>query len=167
MRHRSPGSFCTTLAERPRKGSASLGVGRHRGWARSQQWFASCSGLGLVKRAVWLYQALGGSSSCMGPPCCPAFSSCPLDVLLLLQRIQLPGRMNADPGDEGVCISAICLGRCRHLLARLLLNGHATPISSRHAVPDDDVAPHPEMKGVICILAQTAHPALLSVQNRM
>lgn len=141
----------------------------HRGWAswaRSQQWFASCSSLGSVKRAVWLHQALGGSSSCVGPTRCPAFSSSPLDALLLLQRIHLPGRMDADPGDEGVCISAIYPGRCRYLLARLLLNGSAKPISSRHTVPDD-VAPHPEMKGVICILAQTAHPAFLSVQNRM
>jgi len=73
-----------------------LSVGLHGGWASwagSQQWFASCSALGLVKRAV--VSLSGGSSSFMGPTCWSAFSSSPLDVLLLRQRIQLPGRIEA------------------------------------------------------------------------
>lgn len=100
----------------------------------------------------------------MGPTFYPAFSSS-LDVLLL-HTIPLPGRMDADPGDEGVCVSALCLGSCRYLLPRLLLNSHTKPLSTRHALPSE-VAPHPEMKGGICILAQTAHPAFPTVQNRM
>lgn len=64
--------------------------------------------------------------------------------------------MGADPDEEGGSASAACPHRC--LLARLLLNGSAKPTSSRHAVPDV-VVTHPGIKGLICILAQTAHPA--------
>lgn len=68
----------------------------------------------------------------------------------------LCARMGADPDEEGGNASAACPRRC--LLAGLLLNGRAKPTSSRHAVPDV-VITHPEIKGFICILAQTAHPA--------
>lgn len=111
-------------------------MGLQRGRTRSQQWFASCSGLGLVKRAVWLLVGLHPGSILCVAHLCPflSFTCCFRSQAFSC----LAGWML-----QAVCVPALGPGRCRRL-ARLLWSGRAKPGGSRH-VPKD-VAPHPETR---------------------
>lgn len=91
----------------PWQGSTAFGVGVCRGPSTVHPGkvpavflqLKSCSSLGLVNTAVRLHQARGSlhlpsRSASMGPTCCPACSSTPLDALpLLLTIICVPGRV--------------------------------------------------------------------------